>query len=117
MAAVITPIASSPPILDPSPSPAPTAADSSPCIEGNRQNALSASIEAGYQNQKQRRRWVLNKHKTIEEIFRIFHLGGYSVVVLSEIHLVEVQLGLPSQLDSNVAKVLEEVDCVLSESI
>jgi len=45
MAAATTPIASLPPISDPSPNPAPSVVASSPFIGGNGQNALSVSIE------------------------------------------------------------------------
>lgn len=49
MAAAITQNAHSPPTADLYPSPAPGAADSSPCTGENRQNAPNASIKAGYQ--------------------------------------------------------------------
>lgn len=64
MAVATTPIASLPPILDPSPSPALNVADSLLYIEKNGQNALSVGIEGRWQNQKQRRLSALSKHKT-----------------------------------------------------
>ena len=74
MVAVTTPIASLPPTLSPSPSPAPTAVDSSPHTGGNRQNAPSASIEGSYENQKHL--WIPNmKLKLYENIQFIYELA------------------------------------------
>jgi len=53
MGVATTQIASLPPISDPSPTPAPSAVDSSPNTGQSGQNAPNASIKGSIQNQKQ----------------------------------------------------------------
>ena len=61
MVALTTRTASLSPVLDPSPSHAPSAADSLPSTVGNGQSVPSASIGGRWQNRKQLQ--VLNKHR------------------------------------------------------
>ena len=74
MAAAVTRNAHSPPILNPSPSPAPSAVVSSPCTGEGRQNAPSASIKGKWQRHYNKRTTVERVNSRLKEFAKLDNL-------------------------------------------